>query len=473
MTYPDTKNTIRTPLGKAELVRFDGDKLGLAKETLSESDGKGNLLGYVVTSLDKSKTTFFLLASDVVRIPDSEREAEIRKYKRATQKTPKTSKKKAPEPEPGPEKSLAEILATADVGEHDTALSYATELVKQVRKNHGADFSERDNVAALYRQFVVWAKQNDKLITGITLENLMHRIEGELFYIQPDGLHKHAPYRDPKDEAAAIEAGYKKPKTITPNSVNAPTTLAAEYVGKYAYHTTSFINLYNITGTGLLRAVGGSPGGSCFLAKDDAQRDNSIEHSKQVIAAAIGRFTLNTYVNQREDRADKVVGDDNTARNAHESELQSDLDEHAALLRFKITAEHEWVTDPQDSRALLLTNADVAPGELECLTSEGWVPMTALAELGTALQYNDNPGGADREFQVFTRQSQRVLWRLDHEPSGTNIKEGEAFAERGTALLAKLDADPTAHAKVTEAIAHLTEKLSTLKPTPDATDKKD
>jgi hypothetical protein len=472
MTYPITDKTIHTPLGKAELVRFDGDKLGLAKETLSESDGNGNLLGYVVTSLDPSKTTFFLLASAVVIIPGSEREAEIRKYKRALQK-PKASKKKAPEPEPGPEKSLAEILSTADVGEHDTALSYAAELVKQVRKDHGTDFSKRDNVVALHAQFVVWAKKNDKPITGITLENLMDRIEGELFYIQPDGWHKHAPYVDPKDEAAAIEAGFKKPKKITPNSVNAPKALAAEYVGKYAYHTTSFINLYNITGTGLLRAVGGSPGGSCFLAKDDAQRDGSIEHSKQVIAAAIGRFTLNTYVNQREDRADEVVGDDNDARNAHVSELQSDLDEHAALLRFKITAEHEWITDPQDGRALLLTNADVAPGELECLTSEGWVPMTALAELGSALRYDDNPGGADREFQIFTRQSQRVLWRLDHEPDGTDIKEGEAFVERGTALLAKLDTDPTAAAKVTEAIAHLTEKLSTLKATADATDTKD
>ena len=84
---------------------------------------------------------------------------------------------------------------------------------------------------------------------------------------------------------------------------------AKEHFGKCAYHTTSFINLYVIAGSGLSRNRGGTPGGSCYLAEGIDQRDNSIEHSKQVIAAALGRHALNTYVNQRENKADMVFGE--------------------------------------------------------------------------------------------------------------------------------------------------------------------
>jgi hypothetical protein len=255
-------------------------------------------------------------------------------------------------------------------------------------------------------------------------------------------------------------------------SVVTPRPLAAEYFGKYAYHTTSFVNLFIIASTGLLRNAGGSPGGSCYLAQDIAQRDDSIKHSKQVIAAALGRFALNTYVNQREDRADKVVIDDDTARDAEESDLQSDLDEHGALLRFKITAEQHWVTDPQDSRAVLLSSTDVTPPELECLTSEGWVPVTTLTELEPALHYDDGGQGGP-EFQVFVRQSERVQWRLDHEPADNDILEGQAFVVRGLALLDKLAADATPHAQVEMIVTELSEKLSTLRDPVRATNTKD
>src|SRR5262249_11613491 len=83
-----------------------------------------------------------------------------------------------------------------------------------------------------------------------------------------------------------------------------------------------------------------------------------------------------------------------------------------------------WVIDPQDERARLLTNMDVAPRELDCLTSEGWVSVTELAELGSALHYDNRDGG--EEVQVFVRQSERVLWRLGHSPTENEILEGRS-----------------------------------------------
>jgi len=464
MTYPVSAKTIHTPI-KSELVRYGDGKLGTTVGTLSEPDDNGKLAGYLVMSFDK-KEKFALLATSVTIVPEDDRPKVVKEYKKLLQGQ---APKKAPRQrkielavEETPVVDLAEVLANTDVGPHDTALSYATELVKYVRANFGIDFSIPDNAAMLWHQFVYWSKQNNKPAVGIDETNLMDRIEGELFYITQDKLLKHRPLSEPRDEAAAIEAGYKRQKKVMDPSAVKPQPLADEYFGKYAYHNTSFVNLYIIARTGLLRSAGGSPGGSCYLAEDIAQRDDSIQHSKKVIAAAFGRFALNTYVNQREDRADKVLADDATARNAKESELQSDLDEHAALLRFKITAEHLWVTDPQDSRALLLSSADVTPAELDCLTSEGWVSVTKLAELGPALQFDDGGGGSP-EFQVFVRQSERVQWRLDHDPTDNDILEGRAFVERGAALLEKLDTDSTPHAQVAMVITMLTEKLATLR----------
>jgi hypothetical protein len=463
MSYPTSDNTIHSEIDPPLLVKYGDNKLGFAIGSLSEPADNGNPAGYIVLSFDKTDK-FALWASFVTIIDKKSRQSEINEYL-ARQKLKKaedlTAARKPKKTHEVPVMGLAEILATADVGQHDTALSYATELVKYTRAKFGIDFSVPDNFAELWDRFFNWAVENNKPFTGIDPTNLMDRIEGELFYITEDKRLKHAPYGgDGRDEAAAIEAGYKKPQRVNDLSTVTPEPLAPEYVGKYAYHTTSFVNLFVIAASGLLRNMGGTPGGSCYLAEDVDQRDDSIAHSKQVIAAAFGRFALKTYVSQREDRADKVVDDDDTARDAQESELQSDLDEHAALLRFKVTAEQKWVTDPQDSRALLLCNTDVAPQELDCLTSDGWVPVTGLAELGRALHYDDGHGGP--EFQVFVRQSERVLWRLAHDPTDNDILEGQAFVERGRGLLGKLSADSTPYAQVEVIINDLREKLSTL-----------
>lgn len=447
----------------ATLAQLGNGELGWAIGKLTDSGGQ--LTGYLVMNFEKSDK--FRLSVDQVTILDrSAWKATIKKYNNDKHKqVQKTVPKPKPKPkdEQAPVLDVAQILAEIDVGPQDTALSYATELVKVGRAKFRIDFSVPDNVSKLWNQFVSWAERNDKPITGIDQSNLMARIEGELFHITQGKL-KHPPFLDARDESAAIEAGYKRQKKVGDPSKVTPKALDKAYFGKYAYHTTSFINLFIIAGSGLLRNAGGSPGGSCYLAEDIDQRDDSITHSKQVIAAALGRFALNTYINQREDRADKVVHDDDTARRGKESELQSDLDEHAALLRFKITPDQLWVTDPQDSRAILLSSVDVAPQELECLTTEGWVPLPALKELGPVLGYADREKDPRiPEFEVFVRQSERVLWRLNHEPKDNDILEGEAFVERGVGLLAnKIPPNSTQSAQVDVIIKTLLDKLSTL-----------
>lgn len=59
--------------------------------------------------------------------------------------------------------------------------------------------------------------------------------------------------------------------------------------------------------------------------------------------------------------------------------------------------------------------------------------LAILTELGLGLPYNDG-GHTSREFQVFVCQSERVQWRLDHQPTDNDIPEGQKFVERGIAL---------------------------------------
>ncbi|TDP90008.1 hypothetical protein [Labedaea rhizosphaerae] len=461
----EEKKLYSTRVDEQKLVTWDGDQYGVIMSELSHSEQGGEPVYYLIKTFGRG--TAKVPVRDVKFIADDDFEQKRRAEEfRDNNKPKKPPAKKAAKPRPvAPEGiDLAKYLAGIEVGKHDTALSYITAVVVRARAESGAKFSA-ENVGILFDQYVAWANGNDKPIAGIDPTNLLARIEGELYHIEGDTMHKHSPFGSAEKEADALDSGFLKASSVAK-------AVEAQYVGRYAYHTTSFTNLYLIARNGLRRDFGGTPGGSCYLAENAAQRDNSIQHSKDVIAAGLTRQVMNTYGNQRENRADEVVDDDALARRRNRRAPQADLDERGVLLRFKIKATHLWVADPQDGRAVLLKNSDVPAAELECLTEDGWVGLGQLSALGEALGYGQQPDGGE-EFQVFLRQSERVLWRLDNVPTDNDILEGRAFIKRGMALGGKFATSEAAQAQLQVIINQLTDRLSRL-PDPDrATNEKD
>lgn len=147
----------------------------------------------------------------------------------------------------------------------------------------------------------------------------------------------------------------------------------------WMYHVTSFSNLPGIIENGLDPALGGSDRGSSELAKDyppeklprgvnspEELRDLSKKHSQQVVAASNNRLLTATYINQREDMAESQVG--------------QPIGNFSVLLRFRNRREYfgRWEKDPMDARARLLRSTPIPVMDIECLTSEGWVPLARL-----------------------------------------------------------------------------------------------
>ena len=58
------------------------------------------------------------------------------------------------------------------------------------------------------------------------------------------------------------------------------------------------------------------------------------------------------------------------------------LGEEPAVLRFANRwNKKSWVSDPTDTGAFALVGTTVEPGEIQCLTIEGWVPLDVMADV--------------------------------------------------------------------------------------------
>jgi hypothetical protein len=124
-------------------------------------------------------------------------------------------------------------------------------------------------------------------------------------------------------------------------------------LGKYVYHMTSYRNLVfrpdsntpftGILSTGLDPSKGGGKGGACELCTDETLKETSEKHSKNKICTTANRLAMRTYVNQRENYAEKQK-----STSTDESVEGALIDNFSILLRFAIEQSHieKWQADP-------------------------------------------------------------------------------------------------------------------------------
>ncbi|HEX8723066.1 MAG TPA: hypothetical protein VF736_20780 [Pyrinomonadaceae bacterium] len=127
------------------------------------------------------------------------------------------------------------------------------------------------------------------------------------------------------------------------------------------YHTTSWKNLVTIKAVGLNPALGGKSGGSCTIGGGEELQKSSIKNTTGKTAAGSSNQVVAPYIHQRGAWADLVL--DTPAANFE------------VLLRFPCTVAKDWVIDPDHPNGAWHTKTKIAPGDIECLLLDGWVPI--------------------------------------------------------------------------------------------------
>lgn len=245
------------------------------------------------------------------------------------------------------------------------------------------------------------------------MENLYENNGGE------ESKEKEQQSRQPAQEAikpflhkrdSSQESGYSrlypgKKQDRFPDSAKNPLSPDARHQEGYMYHMTSYKNLALIRSTGLDPRCGGKPGGACFLAEGE-MKTGSIQHSQNSIATTNRPFTISIYMKQRWNRA-TVSGD------------FGPIDEFSVILKFQNEYEAgAWEKDPQDKQAWLLKGTNVPPEKIQCLTTEGWVPLTSLIDIEKVLAKEER----EKTARELAQQMDSARDELEKDPENPRLK---------------------------------------------------
>ena len=202
-------------------------------------------------------------------------------------------------------------------------------------------------------------------------------------------------YKRLQSESGRYDFRYGTP-TYLPEAGDDPTEKKAKKGKKsgYYYHVTSFANLARICEEGLNPKQGGGIGGSSFQNSDKEMNLSSAKESVgKVYVATMGKLT-ERYISLRlrqedllEKHRDFIINTLSEYAECKPKFVANLLDrlqfgEMPAVLRFKNHWDPEcWERDPIEKKAFALVGQSVSPDLIECLTSEGWVPVSKMGEM--------------------------------------------------------------------------------------------
>jgi len=197
----------------------------------------------------------------------------------------------------------------------------------------------------------------------------------------------------------------------------------------YYYHITSYANLRNINLVGLNPAEGGGVGGSSFQNADKEMNQASAKDSQgKVFVATVSKLTQRylSFRLRQEDLIEKhrefivaTIVDRSKYKGpvVHMMLDRLQLGEMPAVLRFKdVWKPDDWVHDPIEKKAYALVGKQVPPAQIECLTHEGWVPVSAMTEIASVF--------ARKDFEVQLRAG---LLKFFSENNALMEKQGAIF----------------------------------------------
>ncbi len=227
--------------------------------------------------------------------------------------------------------------------------------------------------------------------------------------IDPFGMKAHESSSDDSYEKRSVSASGRYDFRNNPNAklpdIGADPTQPKEKTRKgrveqpgFYYHVTSYANLKRIFAEGLNPAAGGAVGGSSYQNANAEMNVSSASDSRnKVFVATVGKLTqryLSLRLRQNDlfglhgpcivsVLAEKAgLGDEG----AESLFAQICLGEEALVLRFENTWNPtDWEKDPIDTAAFALKGKAVPPGKIQCLSLGGWVPLTTLTEIATAI----------------------------------------------------------------------------------------
>lgn len=151
---------------------------------------------------------------------------------------------------------------------------------------------------------------------------------------------------------------------------------------RYFYHATNYLNLSRIRKGGMDPGAGGKGG-----AGDRVGDERFKKRSAGKVHATASTHTASFYgVLQDEPSLFVKAFGDRLFQGQGAPSDPDELNKLAVVLRFKRRLPGVvWEKDPDDPREAYRTPDKIAPQHIEALTTEGWVKVEKLTELGAAL----------------------------------------------------------------------------------------